>query len=164
MDKYSISVQWSNADNGYIATIPELPGLSAFGKTIEKALEELIVAKEAYIEVFEEDGCRLPEPDVLNNYSGQTRLRLPKTLHAELSRAAKNEGVSFNTYLIHLLSERNVAHLCLKKIEKTQELCSYIHDSQISKPFGSYYGNELTAKPSTRAQQNFPKTLYMMKH
>ncbi|MFW5735185.1 MAG: toxin-antitoxin system HicB family antitoxin [Oceanidesulfovibrio sp.] len=37
-------------------------------------------------------------------YSGQIRLRMPKTLHASLSRLAETEGVSLNTYLVHLLS------------------------------------------------------------
>ncbi len=37
------------------------------------------------------------------SFSGQTRLRLPKSLHATLSFLAEKEGVSLNTYLVHLL-------------------------------------------------------------
>jgi antitoxin HicB len=121
MEKYSVAVQWSEDDEGYIATIPELTGLSAFGVTKEEALSELEVAKEAYLEVFIEDGCQLPEPDTLNSFSGQTRLRLPKSLHASLSRKAKMEGVSLNTYIIHLLSERNIGHQIERKIEVLEE-------------------------------------------
>lgn len=121
MEKYSLVVQWSEEDGGYIATIPELTGLSAFGVTKEESLRELEVAKKVYLEVFKEDGCPLPEPDTLNSFSGQIRLRLPKSLHASLSRKAKMEGVSLNTYMNHLLSERNMAHRIERKIENLEE-------------------------------------------
>ena len=97
MSKHSVLVQWSDEDEGFIATVPELPGLSAFGSSPEKAVEELSLAKEAYLEVLLEDEEEVPEPDVLKPFSGQTRLRLPKSLHAFLSNEAKKEGVSLNT-------------------------------------------------------------------
>lgn len=130
MNKFSLVVQWSEEDEGYIATIPELTGLSAFGVTKEEALKELEVAREAYLEVFIEDGCQLPEPDTLNSYSGQTRLRLPKSLHASLSRKAKMEGVSLNTYIIHLLSERNIEHRIDRKIEALEEGVQNLYNQQ----------------------------------
>ncbi|MBC2715672.1 MAG: toxin-antitoxin system HicB family antitoxin [Desulfobacteraceae bacterium] len=105
MDKYSISIQWSDEDKGYIATVPELKGLSAFGTSKDEAFNELQIAKKAYLEVFEEDGCELPEPDLLKDYSGQFRLRLPKSLHAYLSKKAEKEDVSLNTLIISALSE-----------------------------------------------------------
>ena len=106
--KYSIDTIWSDEDEGFIATCKEFPGLSAFGETRQEALEEAEIALEGFIEVFKEDGCPLPDPEVLQSYSGQTRLRMPKTLHAELSQDAKKEGVSLNTYIVHLLSERRI--------------------------------------------------------
>lgn len=107
MSFHSIVVQWSHEDDAYIAIVPELPGLSAFGSSPEKALEELSVAKKAYLEVLQEDGEEVPTPDVFHPFSGQTRIRLPKSLHASLSYEAKKEGVSLNTHIVHLLSERN---------------------------------------------------------
>lgn len=118
MKEYSMVIQWSEEDDGYIATIPELSGLSAFGITREEALQELEVAKEAYLEVSKEDGCELPEPDTLNSFSGQTRIRLPKSLHASLSREAKLEGVSLNTHIVYLLSERNISKRVERKIDE----------------------------------------------
>lgn len=46
-----ISVKWSDEDNGFIATVPGLPGLSAFGETRDKAVDELLIAAEAYLAV-----------------------------------------------------------------------------------------------------------------
>lgn len=107
MYHFSVLIQWSNEDEAYIATVPELPELSAAGDTPEKAVEELVIAQEAYLEVLKEDEEEIPEPDVLRPFSGQTRIRLPKSLHASLAHAAKKEGVSLNTYIVQLLSERH---------------------------------------------------------
>jgi len=107
MYKYSINVVWSDEDECYIATIPEFTGLSAFGDTQEEAIQEALVALEGFVEVYKEDNVPLPIPKTHKPHSGQTRLRLPKSLHAILVEEAKNEGVSLNTYIIHLLSERN---------------------------------------------------------
>ena len=107
MSKHSVIIKWSDPDDGFIATVPELEGLSAFGNTPEEAAKELSEAKELYLEVLEEDGEEIPEPDLLKPYSGQLRLRLPRELHASLSERAKQESISLNTYIVHLLSERN---------------------------------------------------------
>lgn len=107
MDQYSVVCQWSDEDEGYIALVPELKGLSAFGETPAEAVAELENAKKAYLNVFEEDGCSLPEPRKLHEFSGQLRIRIPKSLHEELSRAAEHEGVSLNTYIVSMLSEQN---------------------------------------------------------
>lgn len=120
-DKYSVVIQWSDEDESFVATSPELEGLSAFGDTKAEAYQELMVAQEGYIRIFEEDGCDLPEPDKLDNYSGQTRLRLPKSLHANLSREAKREGVSLNTYIVSLLSERNALNKIEQELKKIKQ-------------------------------------------
>jgi antitoxin HicB len=107
MPHYSVVLQWSEEDNGYIATIPELPGLSAFGVSLGEAIKQLTVAKKAFLDVMAEDGEVIPDAETLRPFSGQTRLRLPKSLHASLSLEAKKNGISLNTYIIMLLSEKN---------------------------------------------------------
>lgn len=114
MFKYSINLAWSEEDSCYVANVTEFPGLSAFGESPEDAVEEAKIAVEGFLKVYQEDGCPIPKPATLKPFSGQTRLRLPKTLHATLNQQAQKEGVSLNTYLISLLSERHVS----KKLEK----------------------------------------------
>ncbi len=126
-DLYSVICQWSDEDEGYIAFVPELRGLSAFGETRAEALEELEVAKEAYLKVFEEDGCQLPDPKKMPEFSGQLRVRLPKWLHAELSREAEREGVSLNTLIVSLLSDRNR----IAKLEKDINVIKHCYFSTV---------------------------------
>jgi len=47
--KYAIVVAYSDDDKGYIATVPELPGCSAFGDTEEEAIKEVKVAASLWL-------------------------------------------------------------------------------------------------------------------
>jgi len=118
MSKHSTLIQWSEEDKAYVAVVPELPGLSAFGSSPEEAAKELAIAKEAFLEVLVEDGEEIPEPEVLKPFSGQTRLRLPKSLHATLANQAKKEDISLNTYIVQLLSQRNALAQVKKEIDR----------------------------------------------
>jgi predicted RNase H-like HicB family nuclease len=96
MNKYSFKLSWSDEDEAYVATCPEFPGLSAFGETAAEALKEAKVALELLIEAYQESGKPLPEPKAVREYSGQFRVRIPKTLHQQLVEQAEDEGVSLN--------------------------------------------------------------------
>ncbi|MCK5543170.1 MAG: type II toxin-antitoxin system HicB family antitoxin [Desulfobacterales bacterium] len=130
MDKYSINIIYSKEDGGYIATIPEFSGLSAYGETPEEAIEEAQVALKGFMDVYKEDGCKIPDPHTLETYSGQTRLRLPKSLHAKLSRQAEREEISLNTYMVQLLSENHIKHQIDKKLSKIERLTCIRHFPQ----------------------------------
>ena len=56
------------------------------------------------VEAHEAEGWAIPEPVVESPYSGQFRLRLPRSLHAWLSDRAEREGVSLNTLVLEFLS------------------------------------------------------------
>lgn len=88
--------------NGYLAEFPELPGCYGDGATPELALKEAESAMLSWIETAKEFGDHVPLPK--EEYSGQWRLRVPKSLHAELAYRAKYEGVSLNTLVITILS------------------------------------------------------------
>lgn len=49
-------------DQDYIAVVPDLKGCSAFGETPEEALQEVLVAKELWLEAARERGYEIPEP------------------------------------------------------------------------------------------------------
>lgn len=95
----------SEEGGGYLVEYLDLPGCMADGETVEEALMEGDDAVTAWIRSAQEDGVSIPEPNSLHKYSGQWRIRVPKSLHAQLDSKAKSEGVSLNTLAVALLAE-----------------------------------------------------------
>lgn len=62
MKDYHINIFYSEEDDGYIADIPDLKHCSAFGNTSEEALQEVIKAKEAWLETAKANGKPIPKP------------------------------------------------------------------------------------------------------
>ena len=62
MKDYAINVFWSDEDESYIATVPDLRGCSAFGGTPEEAVREVEVAKRLWLESAKANGDVVPEP------------------------------------------------------------------------------------------------------
>lgn len=90
---------------GYLVSFPDLPGCIADGATPEEAFHQAEDAMIAWIKTAQEFGDSIPQPSNLNKYSGQWRMRAPKSLHAALAIRAKEEGVSLNTLAITLLTQ-----------------------------------------------------------
>ncbi len=44
-----------------------------------------------------------------NEYSGQFKLRIPKSLHKSLAEHSKTEGISMNQYCLYLLAKNDAA-------------------------------------------------------
>ena len=132
MDKHAISIKWSDEDNSFVATIPGIQAISALGATREEALSELFIAADAYFEALEAAGKPLPLPEKAIPYSGQLRLRMPRSLHAVLSHEAEDENISLNTYIITLLSERHIEKKLLNKIAAIENLIETTDSEKIS--------------------------------
>lgn len=62
MKDYHINIFYSEEDEGYIADIPDLEACSAFGATPAQALEQLEIAKTAWLEAARKEGKPIPEP------------------------------------------------------------------------------------------------------
>ncbi len=105
MFKYSMQLFWSEADGEYVALIPELKDLNALAKTPEEAAHEAQVVAKIFLEDMAECGQKPPEPQILSSYSGEMRMRMPRTLHQKLAGRARMENVSLNTLMVSLLAE-----------------------------------------------------------
>ncbi len=90
---------------GYLATFPDLPGCMADGETAEEAMQEATDAAESWLLTAEEFGDPIPAPGS-GGESGRFVTRVPKSLHAKLAARAAQEGVSMNTLVVSILSER----------------------------------------------------------
>lgn len=60
MKDYHINIFYSEEDEGYIADIPDLSYCSAFGETPAEALQELEIAKQAWLETAHQQGKPIP--------------------------------------------------------------------------------------------------------
>jgi predicted RNase H-like HicB family nuclease len=59
---YSMDIQWSDEDNVFIVTVPELPGCKTHGNTYEEAARQGRDAIETWVEASKRLGQPVPEP------------------------------------------------------------------------------------------------------
>ena len=57
-----------------------------------------------------EEGIEIHEPDSINGYSGQFKLRIPRSLHRALAEHSQWEGVSVSQYCVYLLSQNDAMY------------------------------------------------------
>jgi len=61
-EHYSMIIQWSDEDNAYIVTVPELPGCMTHGRTYEEAVRQGQDAIDSWVMVAKELGRPVPPP------------------------------------------------------------------------------------------------------
>ena len=59
---YSMIIEWSDEDQAYIVTVPELPGCRTHGETYEEAVRQGQDAIESWIMVAQADNEPIPSP------------------------------------------------------------------------------------------------------
>lgn len=98
---YTIQVyRDSDPENpGWVATVAELSGCMTQADTFEELGEMIDEAMRLWIEAALEDGVEIPEPRLEEDYSGKFVVRVPNSLHRNLSIVSEREGVSLNSYI-----------------------------------------------------------------
>lgn len=104
---YRMEIVEDKDEGGFVVTYPDLPGCITCGETIESAVANATDAKKAWMKAALEEGIKIQEPDSLENYSGQFKLRIPRSLHKTLAEHSKREGISMNQYCVYLLSKND---------------------------------------------------------
>ena len=122
MEKYSLQIIWSDEKEAYVAMVSEIPQVTQSAGTIQEAVQKIDLAMSAYLEEKWNRCEPAPPPRRLESYSGQFRLRLPRTLHAALAKDAETEGVSLNTYILHLLSDCNARKQSRRQVAAVQRV------------------------------------------
>jgi len=62
MTRYEVIIYWSQADEAFIAEVPELAGCAADGATYQEALANVEVVIQEWIETAKEIGRAIPQP------------------------------------------------------------------------------------------------------
>lgn len=107
---YRMEIVEDKEEGGYVVSYPDLPGCVTCGETIEAAIANAADAKKAWIGAALEEGIEIREPDNLEDYSGQFKLRIPRSLHRSLAEHSKREGISMNQYCVYLLSKNDAVY------------------------------------------------------
>ena len=94
-------------EGGFVIRYPDLPGCISTGETIAETMANAEDAKREWLEAAIEDGVVIPKPSTDYSYSGQFKLRIPRSLHRLLSEHARDEGISMNQYCLYLLSRND---------------------------------------------------------
>lgn len=108
---YRMEIVEDKEEGGFVISYPDLPGCVTCGETVEAAVANAVDAKQAWLAAAIEDGVSIPEPDSLEAYSGQFKLRLPRSLHKTLAEHSKREGISMNQYCVYLLSRNDAVYM-----------------------------------------------------
>ena len=106
---YRLELVEDPEEGGYVVTYPDLPGCLTVGETVEEAIGNARDAKREWFEAALEGGVEIWEPKGLDGYSGQFKIRMPRSLHRALAEHAQREGISMNQYCVYLLSRNDVA-------------------------------------------------------
>lgn len=107
---YRMEIIQDKDEGGFVVSYPDLPGCITCGETLESAVANALDAKKAWLESALEDGMEINEPDSLEKYSGQFKLRIPRSLHRSLAEKSKKEGISMNQYCLYLLSKNDAIY------------------------------------------------------
>lgn len=97
-------------EGGYAVRFPELPGCFTCGDSMEEAIANAIDCKRTWFEAAIAQGLDIAKPASTEEYSGQFKLRLPKSLHKSLAEHSKAEGISMNQYCLYLLSKNDAIY------------------------------------------------------
>lgn len=109
------------AEGGYTALIPDLPGCVSVGETVEEALGMVEDARRLWLEVAYEHGDEIPLPSTMRPYGGKVLVRMPASLHRRLAEGAEAEGVSLNQHIVGLLSEASALRAVRHELRSLQE-------------------------------------------
>lgn len=108
--KYRMEIIPDTTEGGYAVKFPDLPGCLTCGDTVEQAMRNAEDCKRAWFAAEIEEGHEIPEPSSEDTYSGQFKLRIPKSLHRLLAEHSKREGISMNQYCLYLLTKNDTEY------------------------------------------------------
>ena len=87
-------------EGGFAVRFPELPGCLTCGDTLEEAVRNAADCKKEWLIAAMEEGIFIPEPVSEEEYSGQYKLRIPKSLHKSLAEHSKAKEININQYCL----------------------------------------------------------------
>ena len=102
LDAYPFTVRKLAPEEGggYLVEYPDVPLCQSDGETVEEAIANGRDALAGSLMCYLQDGKPLPKPSSGRAYSGTFRVRMSKSMHAQLAARAQEEGVSLNLFVV----------------------------------------------------------------
>jgi predicted HicB family RNase H-like nuclease len=93
---YTYRVLWSDEDQEFIGMCAEFPSLSWLEEDQVTAFNGIRQLVDDVVKEMEESGDRIPEPLSKKSFSGRFQVRIPESLHRNLTIKAAEENISLN--------------------------------------------------------------------
>lgn len=103
-DGYEV-VMFLDEDGDWVAYLAEMPGVSAFAATPEKALKELEIAWGAVKEDCAAEGKPLPVAPARRDYGGVFQVRVDRPVRRALAIEPERAGLSLNALVAQKLAK-----------------------------------------------------------
>lgn len=104
-DGYTVNLLLDD-DGDWLAHLVELPNVSAFAGSPEKAIGELKIVWAAVKASYTERQEPVPVAPARKRYSGAFNIRVAREVHRQLAVKAAQEGVSLNALVSKVLAEK----------------------------------------------------------
>jgi predicted HicB family RNase H-like nuclease len=103
-DGYEVAL-FLDEDGDWLAYLAEMPGISAFAASPEKAIKELEVAWRAVKSDYANEGKPLPVAPTRRDYGGVFQVRVDRRVHRALAIEAERAGLSLNALVAQKLAK-----------------------------------------------------------
>ncbi len=103
-DGYTVELSL-DADGDWLAHFVEMPNVSAFGPTPQKALAELVNAWKLVKESYRDEGESIPVAPSRRRFSGQFNVRIDRRVHRALAMEAERAGITLNALVAQKLAQ-----------------------------------------------------------
>lgn len=162
VNRYPFSVkviQYSDNDYEYEVNFKDFVDVVGVGDSIEDAIEEAEYNLAAYLKYCQLKNIPIPQPSIsksLDEYSGKITVRIPKSLHRDMSEFAELDGMSLNSLAIDAFrsylnadSLKKVTKNTLEKIESCVDNVTEKTEKIIRYKYGAhYFENEENYRPN----------------
>jgi len=102
-DGFTVNI-FQDGDGDWLAHFVEMPHISAFSDSPEKALHELLNAWEGVKESYKKHGQPIPISPTKKQYSGTFNIRIDKRVHSALAIEAARAGITLNALVAQKLA------------------------------------------------------------
>jgi predicted HicB family RNase H-like nuclease len=106
INRYTYRITWSEEDGEYAGLCAEFPSLSWLARTQEEALQGIRSLVAESVADMQSNNESVPQPLATRRFSGRLLVRIPPSVHRDLTIQAAESGVSINRLVSYKLASK----------------------------------------------------------